>query len=247
MHPPSQLRHLHLPGLTPYTHPVNIQTHLLSLHLSSLTSIQNPSPSIPPPPPTLLTFQTPHTYTCGRREIARLTPAQITHLRANNAASFHESLRGGQTTFHGPGQLTAFLILNLKTHGLTSRSYVQFLETSVIAVLARYGIVGTRTENPGVWTTTTGHEGRKIASVGVHLRRYITGFGVGVNVGTELGWFERIIMCGLPGKRATSFEEEGVRGKGVEEVGGVFARVVAEGLEGEVRTVTEEEVWGEKG
>lgn len=83
--------------------------------------------------------------------------------------------------------------------------------------------------------------------MGVHLRRYITGFGVGVNVGTELGWFERIIMCGLPGKRATSFEEEGVRGKGVEEVGGVFARVVAEGLEGEVRTVTEEEVWGEKG
>lgn len=105
--------------------------------------------------------------------------------------------------------------------------------------------MGTRTENPGVWTV--GDEGRKIASVGVHLRRYITGFGVGLNVGTELGWFERIVMCGLPGKRATSFEEEGVKGKSVEEVGSVFAGVLAEGLEGcegEVRRVTEEEVIG---
>ncbi|KAI4282511.1 MAG: hypothetical protein L6R38_002855, partial [Xanthoria sp. 2 TBL-2021] len=142
--------------------------------------------------------------------ISRLTPSQITHLRAAGKAEFHESLRGGQTTFHGPGQLTAFLILNLKTHGFTSRSYVQFLETSVIAVLAHYGIVGMRTENPGVWTVRD--EGRKIASVGVHLRRYVTGFGVGLNVGTELGWFERIVMCGLPGKRATSFEEGYGRG-----------------------------------
>ncbi|KAI4264456.1 MAG: hypothetical protein L6R42_000448 [Xanthoria sp. 1 TBL-2021] len=248
MPPPTHLRHLHLPGLTPYTHPVKIQTHLLSLHLSSLSSspkLLHPAPSGPPPPPTLLTFETPPTYTCGRREISRLTPSQITHLRANDKAEFHESLRGGQTTFHGPGQLTAFLILNLKTHGFTSRSYVQFLETSIIAVLEHYGIVGTRTENPGVWTV--GDEGRKIASVGVHLRRYITGFGVGLNVGTELGWFERIVMCGLPGKRATSFEEEGVKGKSVEEVGSVFAGVLAEGLEGregEVRRVTEEEVIG---
>ncbi|KAL8647990.1 MAG: hypothetical protein Q9226_006195, partial [Calogaya cf. arnoldii] len=215
MPPPRHLHHLHLPGLTLYTRPVNIQTQLLSLHLSSLSSSQKLLPSTPPPP-TLLTFQTPPTYTCGRREISRLTPSQITHLRAAGEAEFYESLRGGQTTFHGPGQLTAFLILNLKTHGFTSRSYVQFLETSVIAVLARYGTTGVRTENPGVWTE--GDEGRKIASVGVHLRRYITGFGIGLNVGTEMRWFERIVMCGLPGKRATSFEEEGVRGNSVEEV-----------------------------
>ncbi|KAL8675215.1 MAG: hypothetical protein Q9168_000335 [Polycauliona sp. 1 TL-2023] len=242
MPPPTRLRHLHLPGLTTYTHPVGIQARLLSLHLASLPSAIASPPAIPQPPPTLLTFQTTPTYTCGRREISRLDPSQISHLRASGQADFHESLRGGQTTFHGPGQLTAFLILNLKTHGFTSRSYVKFLEISVIAVLAHYGITGIRTNNPGVWTT--GDEGRKIASVGVHLRRYITGFGVGLNVDTDLGWFERIVMCGLPGKRATSFEEEGVRGKNVEEVGGVLARVVAErleGCEGRVEMVTQEE------
>ncbi|KAL8689024.1 MAG: hypothetical protein Q9224_004740, partial [Gallowayella concinna] len=150
----------------------------------------------------------------------------IAHLRSGGGTDFYESLRGGQTTFHGPGQLTAFLILNLKTHGLTSRVYVEFLETSVIATLAHYGIIGTRTENPGVWTSN----GKKIASVGVHLRRYITGFGIGLNVDTNLEWFERIVMCGLPEKKATNFEGEGVKGVEVEEVGRVFAEIVAKGL-----------------
>ncbi len=122
---------------------------------------------------------------------------------------------------------------------------MEFLENSNISALAHYGITGERTENPGVWTT--GDEGRKIASVGVHLRRYITGYGIGLNVSTDLGWFDRIVMCGLPEKRATNFEEEGVQGKSVEEVGDVFAGLVAEGLEGcerVVRRVTEEEVFG---
>ncbi|KAL8998842.1 MAG: hypothetical protein Q9169_002180 [Polycauliona sp. 2 TL-2023] len=237
----THLRHLHL-GLTTYNHPVNIQARLLSLHLSSLSSSVTSPPAIPPPP-TLLTFQTNPTYTCGRREISRLTASQISHLRASGQAEFYESLRGGQTTFHGPGQLTAFLILNLKTHGFTSRSYVQFLEDSTIAVLAQHGITGIRTDNPGVWTT--GDAGRKIASVGVHLRRYITGFGIGLNVNTNLVWFERIVMCGLPEKKATSFEEQGVSGTNVNEVGEGFARVVAErleGCEGRVKMVTQEEV-----
>ncbi|KAL8809607.1 MAG: hypothetical protein Q9223_007900, partial [Gallowayella weberi] len=166
----------------------------------------------------------------------------ITHLRSNGEAEFYESLRGGQTTFHGPGQLTAFLILNLKTHDFTSRAYVEFLETSVIAALAHYGIFGTRTENPGVWTSN----GKKIASVGVHLRRYVTGFGIGLNVNTKLEWFERIVMCGLPEKKATNFEGEGVKGIAVEEVGRVFARTVAKGLRSvdRIEQVEEREVVG---
>ncbi|KAI4132527.1 MAG: hypothetical protein LQ338_000626 [Usnochroma carphineum] len=219
------LRHLPLPGLTPYTHSIRIQSHLVSQHLSSLSS---PSPA-PPPPPTLLTFQTPPTYTTGRRDHSRLSPSQISHLRANGTAEYHPALRGGQTTFHGPGQLTAYLVLNLKTHGFTARNYVRFLEDSVIETCAVFGVRGFREEeHPGVWTG----EGRKLASVGVHLRRYVASHGVGVNVSTGLGWFERIVMCGLPGKRATSFEEEGVRGRGVEEVGKVLAEVVARGLNG---------------
>ncbi|KAL9006666.1 MAG: hypothetical protein Q9188_000540, partial [Gyalolechia gomerana] len=164
----------------------------------------------------------------------------ISHLLANGRAEHYPSLRGGQTTFHGPGQLTAYLILNLRSHDLTARSYVQFLEDSVIATCARFGVKGYGTENPGVWTL----EGRKLASVGVHLRRYVSSFGVGVNVSTELRWFESIVMCGLVGKRATSFEAEGIGGRSVEEVGEVLAEVMAGvlcGVEG-VREVGEEEV-----
>lgn len=90
-------------------------------------------------------------------------------------------------------------------------------------------------------------EGRKLASVGVHLRRYIASHGVGINVNTRLEWFERIVMCGLPEKRATSFEAEGVEGKSVGEVGEVLAEVVAGGLEGVegTRMVDEKEVMGD--
>ncbi|KAL8944252.1 MAG: hypothetical protein Q9216_000547 [Gyalolechia sp. 2 TL-2023] len=233
------LRHLHLPGLTPYPRPSILQNHLVSLHLSHL---QNPTTTTanPAPPPTLLTFQTTPTYTTGRRDLSRLTPDQKSHLLANGRAEHYEALRGGQTTFHGPGQLTAYLILNLRAHSLTARSYVQFLEDSVIATCARLGLKGYRTENPGVWT----EEGRKVASVGVHLRRYVSSFGVGVNVSTDLAWFERIVACGLVGKKATSLEAEGCRGRSVEEVGKALAEVAAAGLDGveEVREVGEEEV-----
>ena len=97
--------------------------------------------------------------------------------------------------------------------------------------------------NPGVWTKG----GEKIASVGVHLRRYISSYGVGINVGKEvLPWFERIVMCGLVGKRATSMESEiGEKGFGVEEVGRGLAGCVAgalAGVEERVEVVGEEVV-----
>lgn len=88
---------------------------------------------------------------------------------------------------------------------------------------ARYGIRGFTTGNPGVWTS----ERRKIAAVGVHLRRNVTSHGVGVNVGTELWWFGRIVACGLEGMEATSFEREGVSGVSVGEVAGVFTEEFA--------------------
>ncbi len=87
----------------------------------------------------------------------------------------------------------------------------------------RFGIRGFRTENAGVWTS----ERRKIAAVGVHLRRNVTSHGVGVNVGTELWWFGRIVACGLEGVEATSFEREGVSGVGVREVEDVFVEELA--------------------
>ncbi|MCJ1270205.1 hypothetical protein MMC22_010101 [Lobaria immixta] len=234
------LHHLHLPGLTPYLCASTIQSHCVRVFLDykALPDLVQRKKSLPYP--TLLTFQTPPTYTCGRREIGRLSLSQIAYLRNEGKAEFHEALRGGQTTFHGPGQLTAYLIRSLETRPSSSCNHVQLLETSVINTCAKYGIEGSTTENPGVWTSPE----RKIASVGVHMRRYVTSHGIGLNVTTDLSWFDRIVACGLVGKQVTSFEKEGVLVEDVREVADIFACCIAASLPGsvEVKTVTAKEV-----
>lgn len=234
------LHHLHLPGLTPYLRASAIQSRLVRVLLDHKALPDPAKGKTPLPSPTLLTFQTPPTYTCGRREIGRLSSTQIAYLRNGGKAEFHEALRGGQTTFHGPGQLIAYLIRSLEAGSSSSSNHVQLLETAVIDTCSKYGITGFTTENPGVWTSSE----NKIASVGVHLRRYITSHGIGLNVATDLSWFDRIVACGLVGKKATSFEKEGVLIKDVVEVAKVFVSSVAAFLPGpvEVKSVTEKEV-----
>lgn len=229
--PSMHLRHLHLPGLTRYAHAATLQETLVRAFLSHKA---DPS-SHPAIPPTLLTFQFHPVYTCGRRELNTLSRDQIAYLRSSPAhtspADFEYAARGGQTTFHGPGQLVAYPILDLRRHGLSSRCYVHALEETVITTCGYYGVSGFRTENPGVWTS----EDEKICAVGVHLRRYVSSHGIGLNVTPEpLEWLKRIVACGLEGKRATALElvrEEAVAG-GVESVAEVFARQLAEKLDG---------------
>ena len=202
------LNHIHLPKLTPYIHASTIQQHYVCQHLHHKAYFT----TRPTPNPVLLTFQTPPTYTCGRREIGTLSPAQIATLRYEGRAEFHEALRGGQTTFHGPGQLTAYLICSLQSHNLSPRKYVRLLETSVIDTCRRYGLwTYTTKDNPGVWIKTGTVDGsveNKIASVGVHLRRNVASHGIGLNVSTDLAWFRRITACGLPGNLVTSVMEQ---------------------------------------
>ncbi|MCJ1410534.1 hypothetical protein MMC19_004620 [Ptychographa xylographoides] len=235
-----QIRHLHLPKLTSYTHASHLQALLVRQHLDYKALPRLLRLSIPPLPPTLLTFQTHPTYTCGRREISTVTPEQIDYLRANNTAEFHPALRGGQTTFHGPGQLTAYVILTLDAHKLKPATFVRFLEDSAIATCLSYGIRGFTTENPGVWVS----EDDKIASVGVHLRRGVASHGIGLNVSTGLGWFDRIVACGLVGKRATSLSKEGASGAQLVDVARTLGRCMTERLEGVegVVDITEEDV-----
>ncbi len=241
------LRHLHLPGLTTYLHASALQSRFVRTHLDH-KALRKFSEATESPSPTLITFQTPPTYTCGRREVGALTPAQIVHLENGGKAEFHEALRGGQTTFHGSGQLTAYLILSLDAHGLKPRDHVRLLEDSVIDTCSSFGLKGLRTENPGVWVT----EDKKIASVGVHLRRSVSSHGIGLNIYVDLNWFDRIVACGLPEKRATSFENEGVdmsieddeeRERYMGKVASVFASSVQHHLPNvhEVKRITEEE------
>lgn len=228
-----------------------------------------PSPSavldsiraIPPPPdPTILTFTPQSVYTTGRRDLpdpppsttdnplpipAVLTPILPLLTSTPPRAEWHPTLRGGQTTYHGPGQLVAYTILDLQRLGMGPREHIRLLEESVLEVLSGYGVRGVVTGDPGVWVEQQrdneneneatgsgsgsgggGGECRKIAAVGVHLRRYVSSFGIGLNVTTEpMFFFRQIVACGLEGKEATSLAGEGVSGVTVEEVAGRFAEV----------------------
>lgn len=222
------LRHCHLPGLTHYNQASKAQDKLVRHFLAHKASPKD----VPAPYPTILTAQFNPVYTCGRREVGTVTPEQRDYLTEQTPlgrAEFYEALRGGQTTFHGPGQLVAYPIIDLKRHGLSARCYVHALESAVIRTCDNYGIKTTRTENPGVWTADGD---KKVCALGVHLRRNVTSHGIGLNVSTELAWFRRIVACGLEGKGTTSLREQDVPDVGVEEVREVFVRSLAEELEG---------------
>ncbi|KAK3700336.1 hypothetical protein LTR37_016040 [Vermiconidia calcicola] len=237
-----KLRHLHLPGLTHYTHASRLQHQLVSKLLAYKAKSNYSSP---PPRPTIITAEFHPVYTCGRREVGNVSQEQIDYLTEEvpdlGKAEFHEALRGGQTTFHGPGQLVAYPILDLKCHGLTPRSYVHLLESAVINTCDLLNVKTQRTENPGVWTADrpslfrSPRTPQKICALGVHLRRNITSHGIGLNVDTEMRWFERIVACGLEGKMTTSLKLENgeeLDDLDVEETGKMFAWMMAEELEG---------------
>lgn len=187
-----------------------------------------PPSNAPAPAPHIITAEFSPVYTCGRREIGNVSAEQQDYLKADGRADFIEAMRGGQTTFHGPGQLVAYPIVDIKTHRLSPRCYVGMLEKSLIATCARHGIKAMTTENTGVWTS----EDDKIAAIGVHMRRNITSHGVGLNINTDLWWFDRIVACGLEGKKTTSFFKQGVKEQDVESVGREFAEELSERLDG---------------
>src|SRR5689334_13189483 len=135
-----RLQHLHLPGLTRYAHASSLQSHLVR---ALLTSKSNPNFHVPSP--IILTAEFHPVYTTGRRDAGTLTPAQEAQLRCDGHAEVFEAARGGQTTFHGPGQLVAYPILDLRRHGMSPRCYVHALEEALIKTCAAFGIKAFRT------------------------------------------------------------------------------------------------------
>ena len=112
--------------------------------------------------------------------------------------------RGGDITFHGPGQLVAYPIVELRDP-LDLRRYVRVLEAAVIAAAFRFGVRADRVDGlPGVWVDGT----RKLAAVGVRVRRGVTTHGLALNVSTDLSWFDEMVPCGIPGCQVTSLERE---------------------------------------
>ena len=126
-------------------------------------------------------------------------------------------------TFHCPGQLVGYPIIDLKRHKQDLHWYLRQLEQAIIQTLERFGVFAERsTGYTGVWT-----KGKKIASIGVHARDWVTWHGIALNVNTDLSFFDLIVPCGIQGVVMTSLEKESGAHVTVNDVAPVFARELA--------------------
>lgn len=125
-------------------------------------------------------------------------------LLAARGVELHEVERGGDVTFHGPGQLVGYGIVDLKRHKLDLHWYLRQVEEAIIQSLAPFGIAGERRPGfTGVWTA-----GRKLASIGVHARDWVTWHGFALNVLTDLSYFDLMVPCGIASVQMTSIGVE---------------------------------------
>lgn len=145
-------------------------------------------------------------------------------------AEFFRTNRGGLITFHGPGQLVAYPILNLMHFTPSVKWYIATLELTIINTCRQFGITAKTTENTGVWVGD-----RKIAAIGVHGSRYVTTHGISLNCNTDLTWFRHIIPCGIPGKDVTSLTKELGQETPTKSVTQPFLRAFEEEFECEVK------------
>ena len=157
-------------------------------------------------PDTLLLLEHAPVVTLGRGWRGSSLPVEPDALR-RRGIEVHEIERGGDVTYHGPGQLVGYPILDLQRHKPDLHWYLRQLEEVLIAALGDLGIPAER--NPGftgVWT-----RGRKIASIGIHVRQWVTWHGFALNVTTDLSAFDLIVPCGIPNVVMTSVEIEPAR------------------------------------
>lgn len=156
-------------------------------------------------PEVLIFCEHPHVITLGRN-------GKLEHLRAGDGllAQMNVELettdRGGDITYHGPGQIVGYPILDLTEHRRDVRWYVEQLEETMIRATADFGARARRFEGRhGIWVDVPGGE-EKLGALGVHLSRWVTSHGFAYNVSTDLRYFDLIVPCGIAGCRATSLE-----------------------------------------
>jgi lipoyl(octanoyl) transferase len=164
-------------------------------------------------PDVLLLCEHPHVITLGRNGKLVNLRASGDLLRQMGVALF-ETDRGGDITYHGPGQLVGYPILNLAEIRRDVAWYVRSLEETMIRATAEFGVSARRVAGrTGVWVDVAGdlagspREEEKLGAIGVHLSRWVTSHGFAYNVATDLRYFDLIVPCGIAGKRATSLEK----------------------------------------
>ena len=164
-------------------------------------------------PDTLVILEHPHVFTLGRRgdEADVLIGADE---MARLGVETHHTDRGGEVTYHGPGQLVGYPIVDLRRRGMGPLKYIRMLERVIIEVLGEFGIAAESEGHPtGVWVGE-----RKIAAIGVKVARRVTTHGFALNVCTDLSYFDYIVACGMADAKATSVSAELGRWVSVNEV-----------------------------
>ena len=156
----------------------------------------------------LLFVEHPHVYTLGKSgDFSNLLLSEK-QLEAKGA-TFYKINRGGDITYHGPGQIVGYPILDLENFFTDIHKYLRFLEEVIIKVLAEYNIIGTRSEGEtGVWLGVGTPFARKICAMGVRASRWVTMHGFALNVNADLGYFDNIIPCGIRGKAVSTLNVE---------------------------------------
>jgi lipoyl(octanoyl) transferase len=179
----------------------------------------------------LLFCEHPHVFTLGKS-------GSESHLLLNeealvdNDARFYKINRGGDITYHGPGQLVAYPIFDLDHFFTDIHKYLRLLEEAVIQVLDHYGIYATRVDGlTGVWIDGNKPSARKICAMGVKSSRWVTMHGIGFNVNSDLAYFSHIIPCGIDDKAVTSMQKELGRELSMDEVKSVLKEKLAEQFE----------------
>lgn len=213
-------------GLVDYEQAWNRQEGLFDQIVNE--KIANRNSEIPAPTDNFLVFvEHPHVYTLGKS-------GKIDHLLLDEQAldekhaSFYKINRGGDITYHGPGQIVGYPIIDLENFFTDIHLYLRTLEEAIIQTLAEYSIQAGRYPGyTGVWLDADNEKARKICAMGVRCSRWVTMHGFAFNVNTDLTYFRNIIPCGIEDKDVTSMERELQRKVEVAEVKEILKSKIA--------------------
>ncbi|XP_014357878.2 putative lipoyltransferase 2, mitochondrial [Papilio machaon] len=181
-------------GLVSYDTALKIQQALAKRHFNAMRNGYNINND------TLLLVEHKPVYTVGIRD--ETPEKEILRLRSLGA-EFRKTNRGGLITFHGPGQLVVYPIINLKNYKTSVKWYVKSLEETVIQLCEELGLEASRSPYTGVWIGDN-----KVAAIGIHASRYVTTHGISLNCDNDLSWFNHIDPCGIEDKGVTSLSQE---------------------------------------
>lgn len=190
-------------------------------------------------PEQLLLLEHPHVFTLGRGADSSNILADRQQLESSDV-EVHETGRGGDVTYHGPGQLVGYPIVDLKPDRCDVHRYVRDIEEVLIRTIAEFGVTGTRI--PGLTGVWVGNE--KIGAIGVRVARWITSHGFALNINTDLSFFRMIVPCGITDKGVTSLSKLIGRELELQDVASVCAQKFAEVFDRDVKILDSEHFRG---